>query len=188
MAPGAPAGLLAYDPAETSGQAFGPAPGEYPGGAAAGRVDVSEGTVAAVLFGYAFGLPDLIRVAVWQEPACGLPGAPAEALPWQDVAAADVTEDPSGLLRLPLGTPITLDPAAGYTWVGTALTGSDVTTGTLPTYAGEHEPRFAWYGLADADCDGVNDDALGWEDIRTPSASGVAAADADLAAGVELSD
>lgn len=182
--------VLAYDPSETMGITLQPAAGESPGGAAAGRVDVTEGTVVAVLVGVGLGLPDAPRVAAWQEPLCGVP---ASSPLWQDVQADEITFDPStGLNRLPLLIPTTLDPAKGQAWAGVSLTGYDVALIALPTHAEPHEPRAAWLGLADKDCNGVTDTkvdgtpALGWELLPYPSAPPISAFPYDLQLGVEL--
>lgn len=177
-----PDATVAYDPAASNLYGFGPAQGETPDGGAAGRVDVTSGVVQAVLIRFYAGIPSDVQVAVWQEPTCGLP---SQSPPWQSVSVAAITTA-DGVSRLPLAAPTTLAPAAGYTWVAIRLTGDDVLVWTVPTTAGAHEPRFAWLGLADKDCDGANDAQLGWEDIRTPSAVGVDAADVDLTIGVEL--
>lgn len=181
-----PDALKAYDPEADLSVVFGPAEGRWPNGAAAGRVDQNTGPVVAVTVRLStnFGgtVPEEVKIAVWQEPVCGLPSQPP---PFQ--TSTDITITPGADyadVRAKLVSVVTLDPSKGFTWVAFGLTQADTFPLTTTTIAQSSEPRFAWFGLVDTECDGTNDDVLGWEDIRTPSATGVAAADADLVIGI----
>lgn len=181
--------LHTFEPGEPVGASLAPLPGEAPWGAAAGRADVAAGYVTALHLPFVYGTPpSVVRVAVWQEPACGLPATPAADLPWVDPDPAGVDPLQDGRWRVVLPDYVALDPEAGYTWVAVALTWFDVSVWTRSSAAGPEEPRFAWYGLTDRDCDGEPDPDLGWEDVRSRSYVGAGSADADLAADLEMFD
>lgn len=164
-------------------------PDELGQGAAAARLGPWNGNIT-IAKGWARVVPNLsfpARFAVWTEPQCGLPADPP-GFHTVEVNPADVEIEPqpdgSSKMTWTLPDPVTV-PEGGSAYVALMLTqGFDGIAAYVPT--GPFAPRSLWYGLADNDCDGKTDAALGWAYLDYPSDPNVAPYHYDEAFGLIL--